>query len=258
MSLRLGLSLSESGSASFSELEVNYPVSCVISDIVDKRSKLVYCGSYGGGMISGDRYLYNIFVGKDSRLLIRSTSSTKVYKRIEDRTTCQIFKISLEEGSYLSMIPEPLVCYKDSTYFQTVSINLSDSSNLIYLDWFNCGRATRENWEFQSLTTETILLMKGTRILCDRLHLENSIISIQSRMSFYEIFATLFIIGPKTIESQEHIYALDKVPPVLWYCSKIPDCQGLVVKMACVNKEILHDFIRNKLLVLEGDLFWDS
>ena len=114
MSLILSLNLSEARSATFSELEVNYPVSCIISNIVDKSSKLVYCGSYGGGMISGDRYVYNILVGKGSRLFIRNTSSTKVYKRIEDRTTCQIYNLSLEKDSYLSMIPEPLTCFKDS------------------------------------------------------------------------------------------------------------------------------------------------
>ncbi len=258
MSLILSLNLSEARSAIFSELEVNYPVSCVISNIVDKTSKLVYCGSYGGGMISGDRYVYNILVGKGSKLFIRNTSSTKVYKRIEDRTTCQIYNFSLENDSYLSMIPEPLTCFKDSKYSQNVSINLSDTSNLIYLDWFNCGRSTREKWEFQSFTTDTVLSMNGTKILSDRLHLEDSVISIRSRMSFYEVFATLILFGPKTMESQDHIYNLDKSSPVLWYCSKIPNFPGLVVKLAGINKEILHLFIKTQLLALEGDLFWDS
>lgn len=258
MSLTISISLSESGSATFSELEVNYPLSCVISDIVDRSSKLVYCGSYGGGMISGDRYLYDILVGKGARLFIRNTSSTKLYKRIQDRTTCQIYKISLREESYLSMIPEPLICFKDSTYSQTVSINMCKSSNLVYLDWFNCGRSTREKWEFHSFSNDTLLFIDGARILSDCLFLEKSLVSIRSRMSSYEIFATLILTGPKTMKSQVHIINLEKSLPVLWYCSKIPNCQGLVVKLASQSKEILYDFIKNKLLALEGDLFWDN
>lgn len=257
MSLSLSLILSESGSATFSELEVNYPVSCVISNVMDKISKLAYIGGFGGGMVSGDQYTYDIFIGKGSRLFIRNTSSTKVYKRIENRSTSQTYKIVLDDESYLCMIPEPLMCFKDSSYSQNFSISLSDSSNLLFLDLFNCGRSTMEKWEFTSLSSDTFIFINGNKILSDCLHLENSLLSVRARMSFYEVFATLIIIGPKTAKSQNHIFGLNKSSPVLWYCSRIPKCQGLVVKLASVNREALDDFIRNTLLVYEDEICWD-
>ena len=247
MSLDLSLILSEYGHATFSELEHTYPVTCVISDLTEKTSKLAYIGSFGGGMVSGDQFTYDLLIGKSTKLYIRNTSSTKIFKRIGERSTCQTYNISLEEDSYLCMIPEPLVCFKDSIYSQKFTIHLTDSSNLIFLDWFSCGRSTMEKWEFQSLSSSLLILLNRETILTDNLKLENSLLSIESRMGNYEIFATLILIGPETLKSQNHIWNLKKSLQVLWYCSKLPKCQGLIVKLAGLNRESLQDFIKEQL-----------
>ena len=44
MSLELSLVLSKFGQATFSDLEICYPISCVISESFETNSKLIYLG----------------------------------------------------------------------------------------------------------------------------------------------------------------------------------------------------------------------
>jgi urease accessory protein UreH len=116
---------------------------------------------FGGGLLQGDCCSLSVIIHEMacavySKLFLlhsyihskfffyfcsfRTQGSTKVFKSPSSKISRQSFKYSVKPHGFLINIPDPTVCFEDSKFKQTISIDLDPTSSLIFLDWFTSGR----------------------------------------------------------------------------------------------------------------------
>ena len=72
----------------------------------------------GGGYVEGEKYKYSITQKEDTRAIITTQSSTKVYKCENNDRTEQETIINLEKNSILEYITDSVILYKNAIYKQ--------------------------------------------------------------------------------------------------------------------------------------------
>ncbi|KAJ8906893.1 hypothetical protein NDN08_003377 [Rhodosorus marinus] len=180
---------------------------------------LAYLVTYGGGLVAGDVILMDVVVKTGSGLALTTQSSTKVYRKPEDldAKTCQTLCLSIEDGGFAVIFPDPTVCFAKAVYSQLFDLNVSIGGSLVFVDWFTSGRsAMGERWQFDLFESEINLKLGGTQLLHDRMVLENSSGSLQSRMGRFDVIFTLLLVGPKTEKCIQHAQEkiqLDSIRP---------------------------------------------
>jgi len=87
----------------------------------------------GGGYLSGDTYFMDIQMNEDASAILTTQGATKVYKT-PGNYAYQYGRFSLQPGSLLEYIPDPLIIYRQGTYKQHHQFYLDESSSLIYTD----------------------------------------------------------------------------------------------------------------------------
>lgn len=187
---RLFLSSSPASSASFSALSGTYPLKLLAPTPLPSQPpnlRVCYMLAYGGGLVAGDTISLQVRVGADSRLVLLTQGSTKVFKnrmgirplahgsaengrggKPGDVVTKQRLLVDLAPGSLLLLLPDPIQPFKSSSYIQSqrfVLPPLADGiapASILILDWFtsgrNAGQRFQEEWEFDlySSTNEVI------------------------------------------------------------------------------------------------------
>ncbi|KAL3468838.1 urease accessory protein UreD [Aspergillus californicus] len=105
--------------------------------------------SYGGGLVAGDTNNLKITVQQKARLAFLTQGSTKVYKTpsmsIDSR---QKMDVTVEEGTGLVLLPDPIQPFRDSAYEQRQLFHINHaSSSILILDWVSADRAAGEEWQ---------------------------------------------------------------------------------------------------------------
>lgn len=153
---------------------------------------------YGGGFVSGDTVcidvdlhenatgmafcLFTVFILRILAILC-TQASTKIYKMAKYmETSTQIVHLHVKENATLVYVPDPIVCYEDSRYQQELSINASDRSNIVLVDWMTGGRKRlvsslndierNEAWKFNLYDSSNQLFIHDKPILIDRILLQ--------------------------------------------------------------------------------------
>ena len=99
-------------------------------------------------------YQFTLFL-----LSIRTQGSTKIFKNVDNKSSVQSLNCILEENalvskksnnnsffpnnifySKLAYIPDQISVYADSNFSQKQILTLKKSSNVVFVDWFSCGR----------------------------------------------------------------------------------------------------------------------
>lgn len=186
---KLYLSSSTGSSAQFTHLSGTYPLKLLAPTPLPSQPpslRVCYMLAYGGGLVAGDTISLQVRIGADSRLILLTQGSTKVFKNrmgirplahgsaengssgSGDVVTKQRLLVNLAPGSLLLLLPDPIQPFKSSSYIQSqrfvlppISDDIAPASILV-LDWFtsgrNAGQKFQEEWEFvlYSSTNEVI------------------------------------------------------------------------------------------------------
>lgn len=179
---QLFLSASGNSQAQFTHLSGTYPLKLLAPTPLPSQPsnlRVCYMLAYGGGLVAGDTISLQVHIGTGSRLILLTQGSTKVFKNrmgirplahgsAEDSTigdhpappvTKQRLLVTLDPGSLLLLLPDPIQPFKSSSYIQSqrfvlppVSDDIPPASILV-LDWFtsgrNAGKKFQEEWEFE-------------------------------------------------------------------------------------------------------------
>lgn len=106
----------------------------------------IYIMSPSGGILQGDRYRIDVKLGSNALSHITTQGATRVYKMDKNFAT-QILNITLESGSYCEFIPDQIIPYRDSRFYQSVNLNIHDTATMIYSETIVPGRmAMNENF----------------------------------------------------------------------------------------------------------------
>src|ERR671931_2035724 len=91
----------------------------------------MYIISPSGGILQGDRYRMEITLRNEAMAHLTTQGATRVY-RMEKNFATQIVNIDVGEGCYLEYVPDQIIPYKDSRFYQIANLNVHDTATVVY------------------------------------------------------------------------------------------------------------------------------
>ncbi|MGH9965554.1 MAG: urease accessory protein UreD [Nitrososphaeraceae archaeon] len=108
----------------------------------------MYIMSTSGGILQGDRYRMDIALSKGACAHITTQGATRIY-RMELNYATQIINVELGADSYFEFIPDQIIPYRNSRFYQTLKMRVHDSATMIYSEMVVPGRvASGESFEY--------------------------------------------------------------------------------------------------------------
>ena len=95
--------------------------------------------SPSGGVLQGDRYRTDIELKNGAISHITTQGATRIYKMNSNYAT-QMINLNVGKNCYLEFLPEQLIPYKNSLYYQKATFKVDDSATLVYSETIVPGR----------------------------------------------------------------------------------------------------------------------
>ena len=206
--------------------------------------------SPSGGILQGDRYRTDVRLSNNAISHITTQGATRVYKMDSNYAT-QIINLEVKENSYLEFLPEQLIPYKDSRYYQKINLNVDTTSTLVYSEIIVPGRvAMGELFDYDicylksSGRNDNQILFNDSCILEPKKHE----ITIPLILGNYTILATVYIITDKenTVNLKDKINSdFQTNDEVKGGLSVLPNDTGLCVRILGNSSEEIRTTIYN-------------
>lgn len=108
----------------------------------------MYIISPSGGILQGDRYRMEITLRNEAMAHLTTQGATRVY-RMEKNFATQIVNIDVGESCYLEYVPDQIIPYRDSRFYQIANLHVHDTATLVYSEMVTPGRvASDEHFEY--------------------------------------------------------------------------------------------------------------
>jgi urease accessory protein len=217
----------------------------------------VYIVSPSGGILQGDRYLIDITSHNKTFAHVTTQGATRVYK-MEKNYASQTINIKVEEESYFEYIPDQIIPFRNSRFYQEVHLNVHDNATMIYSEVIVPGRvASGEAFEYDICYIKTVGKNQLGRIrIIDTLKLEPSTESIKGKNNFgnMNVVGTVYIITKENFvndlhhEIAEKIRILEAKGKLTGGVSILPARQGILARILGYSsedvKKIIFEVIR--------------
>ncbi len=214
----------------------------------------IYIISPSGGVLQGDRYRIDIKLAKNAIAHITTQGATRLY-RMDKNFATQILNISLDSNCYFEYVPDQIIPYRNSRFYQAVNLNVNDDATLIYSETIVPGRmAMGESFNYDVCYLKTIAKShSGSLKLVDTALLEpkkNQLKSFGILEEFNMLSNTYLLVPSKYVsilneKISEDILNYDKV---VARCSILPHDSGIVVRilgnMIDNIKEVTHHMLK--------------
>jgi len=116
----------------------------------------LYIVSPSGGILQGDRYRIDITLDNNAFVHVTTQGATRIYK-MEKNYASQIVNINVGDGSYFEYIPDQIIPFRNSRFYQEVELNVHDNATLIYSETIVPGRvASGEAFEYDICYLRTV------------------------------------------------------------------------------------------------------
>jgi urease accessory protein len=214
----------------------------------------IYIISPSGGVLQGDRYRIDIKLAKNAIAHITTQGATRLYK-MEKNFATQILNISLDSNCYFEYVPDQIIPYRDSRFYQSVNLNVHDDATLIYSETIVPGRmAMGESFDYDVCYLKTIAKShSGSLKLVDTALLEPKKNQLKrfGILEEFNMLSNMYLLVPSKYVSilnekiNEDIIKYDKV---VARCSILPHDSGIVVRilgnMIDNIKEVIHHILK--------------
>lgn len=174
-----------------------------------QKSVLVFLLTYGGGLVGGDQVHLQVVVQSQAKLSMVTQGHTKIFKSpSRDVITRQTLSVTVEAGSSMCLLPDPVQPFRESVYEQSQIFTLGEGASICLLDWVSQGRLARgENWDFGLWRGRNEVWSTATASEKARLLLRDSVIlagdtpqktqmPLKEKMHRLGLFGTLILRGP--------------------------------------------------------------
>lgn len=101
-----------------------------------------YVMTTGGGILHGDRQRTDLRFDAGSSAHVTTQAHTKVY-RMEDGYATALINIDAEAESYVEYLPDPLIPFAGSRFYQRTAITLHEDATILTGETIYAGRLTR-------------------------------------------------------------------------------------------------------------------
>lgn len=140
--LKIILDVDSSGRTRIKEKESTFPLSVqreIYYDQFQPNMTHIYIVSSSGGILQGDKYAIDVILEKDSLAHITTQGATRIYG-MNASNAIQVVNVSLDDGAYLEFIPDQIIPYKDSRFYQEINFKVHDNATMIYSEIVSPGR----------------------------------------------------------------------------------------------------------------------
>jgi urease accessory protein len=108
----------------------------------------MYIISPSGGILQGDRYRMDITLKNNAYAHITTQGATRIY-RMEKNYATQIVNVVVDDSCYFEFIPDQIIPYRDSRFYQKVDLKVHDNATMVYAEMIVPGRvASGESFEY--------------------------------------------------------------------------------------------------------------
>jgi urease accessory protein len=108
----------------------------------------MYIISPSGGILQGDRYRMDITLKNNACAHITTQGATRIY-RMEKNYATQLVNVVVEDNCYFEFIPDQIIPYRDSRFYQKVNLNVHDNATMVYAEMIVPGRvASGESFKY--------------------------------------------------------------------------------------------------------------
>ena len=108
----------------------------------------MYVISPSGGILQGDRYRIDITLRNNACAHITTQGATRIY-RMEKNYATQIVNVIVDDNCYFEFIPDQIIPYRNSRFYQKVNLNVHDNATMVYSEMVVPGRvASGESFEY--------------------------------------------------------------------------------------------------------------
>ncbi|ABK77084.1 urease accessory protein [Cenarchaeum symbiosum A] len=167
----------------------------------------VYVLSPSGGLLQGDRYKTSISLKDKAAAHVTTQGASRIYGM---NSNCAIHKmdISAGKGCYLEYIPDQVIPYAKSRYFQEVRLAIDDDAAAVYSEVVTPGRvAMGESFLYDILCTSvrcenqdgSLRFAENARAEPRRMNLRGEAV-----LGGYSVHGTVYVMAPpesaRTIE----------------------------------------------------------
>ena len=210
----------------------------------------VFILSPSGGVLQGDRYRTDITLQNEAVSHITTQGATRIYKMDANYAT-QVVNLKVRKNSYLEFIPQQLIPYNNSRYYQKVTFNVDETSTLLYSETLVPGRvAMGELFEYDICYLKTILENNSKDIqFFDSCILQpkKQKMNVIGMFGKYTVLSTIYVITKNNIsELNEKINLVFKYnDEIVGGSSILPNDSGLCVRILSNSTEDSKSMIYN-------------
>jgi urease accessory protein len=193
--------------------------------------------SPSGGILQGDRYRMDITLSKDALFHLTTQGATRIY-RMDKNFATQVVNITVGEGCYFEFIPDQIIPYRDSRFYQKVLLNVHDNAPMVYPELLVPGRvASGESFDYDICYLKTNARNQdGELRFIDIAILEpkKRILKNSGVLENFDVVGTVYILAPAN-----HIKELNSLinsmiesyPKVYGGATILPNSSGVMVRL---------------------------
>ena len=193
--------------------------------------------SPSGGILQGDRYRMDITLSKDALFHLTTQGATRIY-RMDKNYATQVVNITVGEGCYFEFIPDQIIPYRDSRFYQKVLLNVHDNATMVYSELLVPGRvASGESFDYDICYLKTNARNQdGELRFIDIAILEpkKRILKNSGVLENFDVVGTVYILSPAN-----HIKELNSLinsmiesyPKVYGGATILPNSSGVMVRL---------------------------
>jgi len=200
----------------------------------------IYIISPSGGILQGDQYSIDITLSNNALAHITTQGATRIYK-MEKNYGTQIVNINVGEECYLEYIPDQIIPFRNSRFYQEVELTVHDSATLLYSETIVPGRvASGEKFEYDICYIKTIARSHlGNHRFIDIIKLQPKKEDLTSDgiLGNFDVVGTIYIVTREfhlkdlKYEISEKIKEFDVEGRMSCGASILPARQGIIVRI---------------------------
>ena len=161
----------------------------------------VFILSPSGGILQGDRYRMDVELKNNAISHLTTQGATRIYK-MESNYATHMVTLNLKDNSYLEFIPEQIIPYKNSRFYQKTNLDIDESSTVVYSETIVPGRiAMGEMFDFDVCYLKTEGKINGKTKFRDSSLLTPKTQKIQALTMFDDktILTSVYILTKKNV-----------------------------------------------------------
>jgi urease accessory protein len=198
----------------------------------------VYIISPSGGILQGDRYRIDISLSNNALAHVTTQGATRIYKMEKNYGTQKVI-IRVGKESYLEYIPDQIIPFRNSRFYQEVELSVHDKATMIYSETIVPGRvASGEKFEYDICYIKTIARNQSGKVrLIDIVKLDPRKVdlTVDGILGNFEVVGTIYIVTTD-LYVKDLLYEInEKIKEfegkISGGTSVLPARQGLIVRI---------------------------